>query len=94
MANTRWWMWVAFLGLVVLPSLYGWRFRSWGPPLPTYLQRRRAARATAAGPTAGAVDTSNAAAFDHHAWGWGGDVLWLMLIAWLMWTFGFFFLRH
>jgi hypothetical protein len=87
--NSDWWMWVLFLGLFMLPAAYGWRVRSWGPPLPSYLQRRRAERATAAGP----VDTSNAAAFDHHAWGWGGDVLWIMLIAWIMWSFGFLF-RH
>ena len=71
------WLWMAFfLILIVSPVGYGWGYRGWGPPYPRYVQRRRASQASATIPTI---------TFDHHAWGWGGDVLWIALIVWTVW---------
>ncbi len=45
MTNTLWFLWMAFMFLfLVSPVGYGWSYRGWGPPLPSYIQRRRAAR--------------------------------------------------
>ena len=39
-----WWFWLAFIFLFVLPPVgYGWGYRGWGPPLPSFVQRRRGA---------------------------------------------------
>ena len=71
---------VMFLFLVP-PMGYGWGYRRWGPPYPRYVQRRRSAAAAAGGP----------GTFDHHAWGWVGDLLWVMLLLgmacalWALW---------
>lgn len=51
-------------------------YRRWGPPYPRYLQRRRSERAAPGGGNA---------SFDHHAWGWGGDFVWIMLFVWIFW---------
>ncbi|MEP6496078.1 MAG: hypothetical protein ABJF01_25600 [bacterium] len=59
----------------MFPSIgYGWGYRRWGPPYPRYVQRRWSERATRA---------PGSAPFDHHVWGWGGDVIWVMLIIWI-----------
>ncbi len=73
-----WWLWMLFMFLILAPSVgYGWGYRRWGAPYPRYIQRRRALRASVAG------DSS----FNHHAWGWGGDVVWFMLVLWIVWVF-------
>ena len=77
MMMSWWWMWLIFLFVFLLPPIgYGWGYRRWGPPYPRYIQRRRGARAAARG------DSSS---FDHHAWGWGGDVFWMILCVWIFW---------
>lgn len=76
-----WWLcWIAFIFMfLVAPLGYGWGYRSWGPPYPSYIQRRRHAAAMTGGST-----------FNHRSWGVGGDVIWflMMLAAFsLLWGF-------
>lgn len=69
------WLWIIFLFVFLFfPIGYGWGYRGWGPPFPRYVQRRRGARATDDG----------SASFNHHAWGWGGDVVWMVLFVWVI----------
>jgi hypothetical protein len=76
MLTTWWFLWMIFLLMFLFPPLgYGWGFRGWGPPYPRYVQRRRGARAAA----------SDAPAFDHHAWGWAGDFVWVVLFVGMIW---------
>ena len=73
--------WLLFMFVfIVSPMSYGWGCRRWGPPYPRYVQRRRSER--------GARDVGSVP-FDHHAWGWGGDVIWIILIFWIFWFFWF-----
>lgn len=77
MMMSWWWMWLLFLFIFLLPPIgYGWGYRRWGPPYPRYIQRRRSARAAAG---------DDSPPFDHHAWGWGGDVFWMILVIWIFW---------
>ena len=69
-------MLVMFL-LLVPPMGYGWGYRGWGPPYPRYIQRRLGQRAAAAG---------TSVQFNHHAWGWGGDVVWAVFIVGMLWA--------
>lgn len=82
MIGTWWWLWMVVMFIWVVPPVgYGWGYRGWGVPYPRYVQRRRAERASTAG---------DVAAFDHHAWGWRGDLLWIGVvfgIAWLATAF-------
>ena len=72
MISTWWILWMAFMFVfLVSPVGYGWSYRGWGPPYPRYIQRRRALRASF---------TDSAAASRHHAWGWGGDFVWVVLL--------------
>jgi hypothetical protein len=73
-----WWIWLFFMALFLLiPLGYGMGYRSWGPPYPRYVQRRRALRATGGGESV----TST-----HLAWGWGGDFLWIVFLVGLIWA--------
>jgi len=84
MTNSWWWLWIAFLFIFLLPPIgYGWGYRGWGPPYPRYIQRRRAQRGTVSG----------SASFDHHAWGWGGDFVWMLLFIWMFWVVALFWSR-
>ena len=77
MIITWWWLWLLFMFVFILsPMSYGWGYRRWGPPYPRYMQRRRGERA--------ARDVGGVP-FDHHAWGWGGDFIWIVLILWIFW---------
>jgi hypothetical protein len=78
MLSDWWYVWIVVLFLLLLPPIgYGWGYRRWGPPLPRYFQRRRAQRATA----------GNApSTFNHHAWGWGGDLVWFVLVLGAFWA--------
>lgn len=79
--TTSWIWWLLFMGIcLVFPMGFGWGYRGWGPPYPRYVQRRRHARASAAG-TLGT--------FDHHAWGVGGDLVWLGLLTAALWAVAF-----
>jgi hypothetical protein len=73
-----WWMWwmVVMLVLLVPSTGYGWGYRGWGPPYPSFIQRRRHARALAAGDPVGV---------DHRAWGWGGDIVWVSFLICAVW---------
>ena len=64
------WFWLALMVAFLLPVGYGWGYRGWGAPYPTYIQRRRRRSAVSAGTSAG---------FDHHAWGRAGDLVWGLL---------------
>lgn len=84
MMYSWWWLWLAFMFIFLFPPIgYGWGYRRWGPPVPRYIQRRRAQRAAAAG---------GSATFDHHAWGWGGDFVWMLLSIWMIWAVAAYFL--
>lgn len=72
------WMFVMFMFLVP-PVGYGWGYRGWGPPYPRYVQRRRGEQAQAPAP-------GTEGSFDHHAWGWGGDVVWTVIVFGAMWA--------
>lgn len=77
MMNPFWLLWLVFLFLfLVAPLGYGWGYRGWGPPYPRYVQRRRALRVGANGPSP----------FDHQAWGRAGDLVWLGLIIAMIWA--------
>lgn len=40
--GTWWWIWIAFMFLFLVPPIgYGWGYRGWGAPYPSYVQRRR-----------------------------------------------------
>jgi hypothetical protein len=69
------WMMVMFF-LLATPVGYGWGYRGWGPPYPSYFQRRRDLQAATRGGNG---------AFNHYSWGWGGDVLWMVLFVGVLW---------
>jgi hypothetical protein len=76
MLGSWWLLWLVFMAaFLATPIGYGWGYRKWGPPFPRYIQRRRALRAAAAG----------SATFDHHAWGWGGDFVWMVVLVGAFW---------
>jgi len=84
MMSPFWLIWFVFLFMfLVAPVGYGWGYRGWGVPYPRYVQQRRAQRAGVLG-----------SSFDHHAWGRGGDLVWLGFIVAAIWAFSaFYFLR-
>ena len=76
--GTWWWVWIAFMFVFLVPPIgYGWGYRGWGAPYPRYIQRRRGQAAIASG----------SAEFDHHAWGRGGDFVWMILGFGMLWAF-------
>ncbi len=82
--HSMWWLWwviwTVFMISLLAPVGYGWGYRGWGPPVPTYVQRRRMQRA--------AAPTADATSFNHAAWGWRGDLAWVFFVvamAWLFW---------
>jgi hypothetical protein len=81
MLMSSWWFWwMIFMFFFLLwPVSYGWGYRGWGPPYPRYIQRRRHDASLAHAHSGSAV-------FDHHAWGWGGDVLWVVVTIGLIWA--------
>ena len=95
--RTWWWIWLAIVFfLFVLPLAYGWAYRGWGPPYPTYYQRRRAGRRGsgavpgAAPPAAGAGEPlpdggDSRLLGEPPAWGWLGDLVWLAFVIAVIW---------
>ena len=78
MMGSWWLLWMVFMFILLLPPIgYGWGYRGWGPPVPRYLQHRRAQQAA----------TTGDASRDHHAWGRGGDFVWLIVIIGMIWAF-------
>lgn len=71
--------------LFLLPSVgYGWSYRGWGPPYPTYIQRRRGQRAATMG---------GSPAFNHEAWAWRGDFVWAAFLVGMIWLCAALWLR-
>lgn len=78
MTNTLWFVWLAFILVCLLwPVAYGWGYRGWGPPLPSYIQRRRAVKASF---------TDVAMSARRQAWGIGGDFVWVVLLVGGCWA--------
>ena len=75
---SRWWfVWMAFMFFSVVPALvYGWGYRGWGPPYPSYVQRRYGRRA--------GIAVANPR--HYAAWGLGGDFVWLSLFVGTLWA--------
>ena len=72
------WLWLVLMLLFLVPSVgYGWGYRRWGPPYPRYIQRRRGERV---------ATTGGSVSFDHHAWGWRGDFVWMVLVVGIIWV--------
>ena len=85
MINAWWILWMAFMFLfLVSPVTYGWGYRGWGPPYPRYIQIRRVLRATAL------VQPADPR---HQSWGWGGDIVWVVLLVAGGWAFAGLLLR-
>ena len=78
-AWSGWWLWLLFMIFLLIPTGYGWGYRGWGPPYPSYYRRRRAFAPTH--PSAG--------------WGWIADALWICFLVELVWliTGGFWWGR-
>lgn len=75
-----WWIWMVFMFLILVPSVsYGWGYRRWGPPYPSYFQRRRAQQA--------GLVSGERSSFNHLSWGWYGDFVWVMFIMVVFWSF-------
>jgi len=74
---SSWWLlWMGFVFACLLsPVGYGWVYRGWGPPYPRYVQLRRALRVATRAPTG----------FDHHAWSWRGDLVWVAMLVGAGW---------
>jgi hypothetical protein len=80
MIYSAWWIWLAFMFvLLVTPASYGWGYRGWGPPLPSYVQRQRVARGY---PFAGRPPHT------HTTWGYGGDLIWALVFILALWALG------
>jgi len=72
-----WFLWLIFMILCFAsPVSYGWGYRGWGPPYPSYVQRRRMERAALA----------NDSTFNHQAWGRSGDAVWLLFAVGMFWA--------
>ncbi|MGY2130446.1 hypothetical protein [Blastococcus sp. SYSU DS0617] len=91
------WWWLLFvLLLLLLPLGYGWGYRGWGPPYPSYYGSRRT---VAADPVADPVDPAvdpvvdpaadpavdPVAAEEARGWGLLADVLWVVAVVALVW---------
>lgn len=85
-----WWLLFVLL-ILVLPLGYGWGYRGWGAPYPTYYRRRRTA--VGADPAADrlggheerVVDPDDPAAREAAGWGVAADVLWVVAVVALVW---------
>jgi len=75
----NWWLlWMLFMFLFfITPIGYGWGYRRWGAPYPTYIQRRRTRQSAIRG------DIMTA---DHLAWGILGDMVWMVLVISMVWA--------
>jgi len=60
-------MFLFFVG----PISYGWGYRKWGAPFPRYIQRRLGAKTGTGG---------DFATLSYQHWGWGGDLVWMVLL--------------
>jgi hypothetical protein len=84
MINMSWMLWAFVMcALLLAPMGYGWGYRGWGAPVPSYVQRRRQKAATASGIAINA---------DYRAWGYVGDFIWVMLIIGTIWAMSFYWI--
>lgn len=74
MMMTEWFWIMLLLVFFIVPIGYAWRSRGWGPPYPRYVQRKRSER------------FGGSARFNHEAWGWAGDLVWLLAAGVLLWA--------
>lgn len=97
-----WWLWFGILVfLVILPGAYGWAYRRWGPPYPRYYWRRYydpryppPGRGLPPGATTGAGSSlttapmlAETAPLERHSnWGALADVIWLGVVAAIIWA--------
>ena len=85
MLSYSWLLWMGFmLFFLAGPVGYGWGYRGWGAPYPTYIQRRRGEQAVA---------VTGSPTFNHHAWGWGGDFIWIVAFVAVFWAVAAFWRR-
>jgi hypothetical protein len=85
MISTGWLIWMVVMCMfLIMPIGYGWGYRGWGAPYPSYMQRRRHQAALA---SAGAASTASA---DYRAWGYGGDFIWAMVFIGAIWAIAFY----
>lgn len=78
-----WWWWIAFLAIFfILPLIYGWGYRGWGP----WYRRRRLPERDMSRRNAGLTGTEPAGGTDiETGWGWVAWFLWLILIIAVIW---------
>lgn len=93
-----WWVWIAFIIIAIfLPLSYGWGYRGWGPPYPSYYTRRRVDRVgSAAPPPAGEYETRREVSgygdpvygrrAPVGAWGVAADLFWLAVLGAVIWA--------
>jgi len=80
------WMWLAFVFfLVVFPLSYGWGYRGWGPPYPSYYRRRRLGRAVAVSDPPAETRPVPGGGADTTGWGWAADVVCTLLVVAGVW---------
>ncbi len=79
------WLFLLLLFLFV-PLGYGMGVRRWGPPYPTYYQRRRDGRVGAVAPGSGASPAPAAEeGASKSSWGWIADLIWLAALLVVVW---------
>jgi hypothetical protein len=64
------WLWWTFIVTLLLLAPIGYGL---GPPHPTHFQRRRVRHASSRG------------SFNHQAWGWPGDLVWVVFLLAMVW---------
>jgi hypothetical protein len=80
-----WWVWLACMFVfLVTPMGYGWGYRGWGPPVPSYMQRLRTARGDPFG---------GRSPYNHTTWGYGGDLIWMFVFVLAFFAVGGFWWR-
>lgn len=77
--TSAWWLWWTFIVALLLLAPIGC---GWGPPHPTHFRRRRIRHA------------SSRASFNHQAWGWGGDIVWVVFLLAIVWLAVAFWWPH
>lgn len=89
------WWWLTFVVLLLLiPLAYGWGYRGWGAPYPSYYTRANTGYGDPAVDPAGdpTVDPEvdpelEAEAREAAGWGLLADMLWVVLVVALVWLF-------
>ncbi|MGY2079905.1 hypothetical protein [Modestobacter sp. SYSU DS0657] len=79
------WLWLWFLFVVLLfliPLAYGWGYRGWGAPYPSYYRARRHGATSADAAVDPAEDPT---LVEERSWGLLADVLWVVLVVAMVW---------